>query len=56
MIGIRDRWPGSAHKFGLSSIGWPFHVTNNRDGKREQDQKLDDHRFAYSAPIDLAIE
>jgi hypothetical protein len=56
MIRIRGWWLGRAHKFGLSSVRWPFHVTNNRERKREQDEKLDDDRVAYSPPMDLAIE
>jgi hypothetical protein len=55
IIRIGRRWFGRAHEFGLSSIRWPFHVTNNRERKREQDEKLDHHCGGYSPPTDAAV-
>jgi hypothetical protein len=55
IIRIGRRWFGRAHEFGLSSIRWPFHVTNNRERKREQDEKLDYHCGGYSPPTDAAV-
>jgi hypothetical protein len=49
------RWVGRAHEFGQIDGRWPFHVTNNRERKREQDEKLDHRCSGYSPPTDAAV-
>src|SRR5713101_3041880 len=55
IIRIRRQWFGRAHEFGLRTIRCPFHVTNNRERKREQDEKLDHHCGGYSPPTGAAV-
>ena len=56
MVRIRCRWLGRAHEFGNGNFRRPFHVTDNRQRKCEQDDKLNYHGSAYSPPLDLIIE
>jgi hypothetical protein len=45
----------AAHELSLIGVRRPFHVTNNRKRKHEQDEKLDHRCGGYSPPTDAAV-
>src|SRR3954471_649234 len=52
LIGSRGR----AHEFGHRSVRGPFHVTNNREPKCNDGEKLQRHCGSCSSPTELGAE